>query len=121
MHQTDWFHRAPKQQTEGTRAVVVALLRLRARLDSPLPTPTAMPFNDETQFPVWRWTHLDVASVAAGRRMMRELRSQTWGRKSAVIWQTYTEVEGGFQVQWKEPACQRAVHRWLWGRFKEQV
>lgn len=73
-------------------------------------------WRDGAVFKEWRWTHPDALVVAQARVRMAEMKSASWGRKAAVDWQSYAEIDGGFAVQWLAGATHKTAHHWLWQR-----
>ena len=73
-------------------------------------------WREKTTFKEWRWTHPDSAVVAKARVHMQEIKAAVWGRKTALDWDTYTEIENGFAVQWLDGATKKTAHQWLWQR-----
>ena len=74
-------------------------------------------WRDATVHKEWRWTHLDVVVVAQARVEMQEIKASVWGRKTALDWDTLTEIEQGFAVQWVEGATRKTAHQWFWQRI----
>ena len=74
-------------------------------------------WRDATVYKEWRWTHPDVVVVAQARVEMQEIKASVWGRKTALDWDTLTEIEQGFAVQWVEGATRKTAHQWFWQRI----
>ena len=74
-------------------------------------------WRDATLYTEWRWAHLDAQVVAQARLRTQEIRAEVWGRKAALDWQTYAEIDGGFAMQWAGGATYKTAHHWLWQRL----
>lgn len=80
-----------------------------------------MPYASDQGFKEWQWTHSDPLVVQRARQLLSDFRGDSWARKSAVIWDTWTDIEGGFALQWHVPAKRNVAQRWFWARFVQEV
>lgn len=80
-----------------------------------------MPYSDDQAFKEWHWSHQDPAVVQRARQLLRDYMCGGWARKSAVVFDTMTDIEGGFALQWQAPAKKNAAQRWFWARFVQEV
>ena len=74
-------------------------------------------WRDATVYKEWRWTHPDAVVVAQARVKMQEVKASVWGKKTALDWDTLTDIEHGFSVQWVEGATRKTAHQWFWQRI----
>ena len=74
-------------------------------------------WRDQTLFREWRWTHPDAQVMAQARLRMQEIKAEVWGKKTALDWETYTEIPQGFAVHWNGGATKKVAHHWFWQRL----
>ena len=74
-------------------------------------------WRDQTAFKEWRWTHPDPQVMAQARLRMQEIKAEVWGKKTALDWETYTEIPQGFAVHWNGGATKKVAHHWFWQRL----
>ena len=76
---------------------------------------TTSQWNDGQVHRVFVWQHEEPEKVALARKVISQVRAESWRRKSAVVWESYQEVPKGFRLEWKTPSTRATAHRWFWG------